>query len=84
MDKAKLILLYTTIGSLILASILLLVTVCTNLSIKTLEMQAAQWKADAAKKEYELIKKQIENENLRYKVFKTLEANNEYENKGHQ
>lgn len=77
MDKAKLILAYTTIGSLILASILLLVTVCTNLSIKTLEMQAAQWKADAAKKEYELIKKQIENEDLRYKVYKTLEANNE-------
>lgn len=78
MDKAKLILMYTTVGSLILACILLLVMVCTNLSIKTLEMQTAQWKADAAKKEYELIKKQIENENLRYKVYKTLEANNEY------
>ena len=73
MDKAKLILMYTTVGSLVFACILLLVTVCTNLSIKTLEMQAAQWKADAAKKEYELIKKQIENENLRYKVYKTLE-----------
>lgn len=77
MDKAKLILMYTAIGSLVLACILLLVTVCTNLSIKTLEMQAAQWRADAAKKEYELIKKQIENENLRYKVYKTLETNNE-------
>lgn len=77
MDKAKLILMYTTVGSLILACILLLVMVCTNLSIKTLEMQAAQWKADAAKKEYELIKKQIENENLRYKVYKTLEVENE-------
>lgn len=74
MDKAKLILMYTTVGSLVFACILLLVTVCTNLSIKTLEMQAAQWKADAAKKEYELIKKQIENENLRYKVYKTLEV----------
>lgn len=74
MDKAKLILMYTTVSSLILACILLLVMVCTNLSIKTLEMQAAQWKADAAKKEYELIKKQIENENLRYRVYKTLEA----------
>lgn len=77
MDKAKLILAYTTVGSLVLACILLLVTVCTNLSIKTLEMQAAQWRADAAKKEYELVKKQIENEDLRYKVYKTLEANNE-------
>lgn len=74
MDKARLILIYTIIGSLVFACILLLVTVCTNLSIKTLEMQAAQWKADAAKKEYELIKKQIENENLRYKVYKTLEV----------
>lgn len=77
MDKAKLILAYTAIGSLVLACILLLVTVCTNLSIKTLEMQAAQWRADAAKKECELVKKQIENEDLRYKVYKTLEANNE-------
>ena len=77
MDKAKLILAYTATGSLVLACILLLVTVCTNLSIKTLEMQAAQWKADAAKKEYELIKKQIENENLRYKVYKTLEQSKE-------
>lgn len=76
MDKAKLVLMYTTVGSLVLACILLLVMVCTNLSIKTLEMQAAQWKADAAKKEYELIKKQIENENLRYKVYKTLEVEN--------
>lgn len=75
MDKARLILIYTIIGSLVFACILLLVTVCTNLSIKTLEMQAAQWKADAAKKEYELVKKQIENENLRYRVYKTLEAN---------
>lgn len=73
MDKAKLILMYTTVGSLVFASILLLVMVCTNLSIKTLEMQAAQWRADAAKKEYELIKKQIENEDLRYRVYKTLE-----------
>lgn len=73
MDKAKLILMYTTVGSLVLACILLLVMVCTNLSIKTLEMQAAQWRADAAKKEYELVKKQIENEDLRYKVYKTLE-----------
>lgn len=73
MYRAKLILIYTTVGSLILACVMLLVTVCTNLSIKTLEMQAAQWKADAAKKEYELIKKQIQNEDLRYKVYKTLE-----------
>ena len=77
MDKAKLILMYTIVGSLVFMCILLLVTVCTNLSIKTLEMQAAQWRADAAKKEYELIKKQIQNEDLRYKVYKTLEANNE-------
>lgn len=77
MDKAKLILMYTTAGSLILVCILLLVIVCTNLSIKTLEMQAAQWRADAAKKEYELVNKQIENEDLRYKVYKTLEVNNE-------
>jgi len=73
MDKAKLILMYTTVGSLVLACVLLLVMVCTNLSIKTLEMQTAQWRADAAKKEYELVKKQIENEDLRYKVYKTLE-----------
>lgn len=77
MDKAKLILMYITAGSLILVCILLLVIVCTNLSIKTLEMQAAQWRADAAKKEYELVNKQIENEDLRYKVYKTLEVNNE-------
>lgn len=77
MDKAKLILMYTTIGSLVLACILLLVMVCTNLSIKTLEMQTAQWRADAAKKEYELVKKQIENEDLRYKVYKTLEQSKE-------
>lgn len=77
MDKAKLILAYTAIGSLVLACILLLVTVCTNLSIKTLEMQTAQWKADAAKQEYELVKKQIQNEDLRYKVYKTLEVSNE-------
>lgn len=77
MDKAKLILAYTATGSLILACILLLVTVCTNLSIKTLEMQTAQWKADVAKKEYELIKKQIQNEDLRYKVYRTLEQSKE-------
>ena len=73
MDKAKKILYGVIIGSILLGSVLMLVIVCTNLSIKTIEKQKAQWECDKAKKEYELVLKQIENENLRYKVYKTLE-----------
>lgn len=73
MDKAKKILYGVIIGSILLSSILMLVVVCTNLSIKTIEKQKTQWECDKAKKEYELVLKQIENENLRYKVYKTLE-----------
>lgn len=73
MDKAKKILYGVIIGSILLSSVLMLVIVCTNLSIKTIEKQKAQWECDKAKKEYELVLKQIENENLRYKVYKTLE-----------
>lgn len=73
MDNAKKILYGVIIGAILLSSILMLVIVCTNLSIKTIEKQKAQWECDKAKKEYELVLKQIENENLRYKVYKTLE-----------
>jgi hypothetical protein len=74
MDKAKKILYGVIIGAILLSSILMLVMVCTNLAIKTLEKQKVQWECDRAKKEYELVLKQIENEKLRYKVYKTLEA----------
>lgn len=74
MDKAKKILYGVIIGSILLSCILLLVMVCTNLSIKTIEKQKVQWECDKTKKEYELILKQIENEKLRYQVYKTLES----------
>ncbi len=73
MDKAKKILYSVIIGAILLSSVLMLVIVCTNLSIKTIEKQKTQWECDKAKKEYELVLKQIENEKLRYKVYKTLE-----------
>ncbi len=73
MDKAKKILYCVIIGSLLLSCILMLIMVCTNLSIKTIEKQKVQWECDRAKKEYELVLKQIENEKLKYKVYKILE-----------
>ena len=77
MDKAKKILYSVIIGSILLSCLLMLVMVCTNLSIKTIEKQKAQWECDRAKKEYELVLKQIENEKIRYKVYKTLENEGE-------
>ena len=77
MDKAKKILYSVIIGSILLSCLLMLVMVCTNLSIKTIEKQKTQWECDRAKKEYELVLKQRENEKIRYKVYKTLEKEGE-------
>lgn len=48
------------------------VTFCSELDIRTLEREEAQYRLDTAKKDNQLVQMQIENEKLRFKVFDTL------------
>lgn len=48
------------------------VTFCSELDIRTLEREEAQYRLETAKKDYQLVQMQIENEKLRFKVFDTL------------
>lgn len=77
MDKYKKALFWVVIAGIVLSLILEFVTVCTNLSIKTLEHQKLQWQLDTAKQDNKLVRQQIENELTRYRVYKTLEQQEE-------
>lgn len=60
-----------TIG-VIMCLVFRVVTFCSELDIRTLEREEAQYRLETAKKDYQLVQMQIENEKLRFKVFDTL------------
>lgn len=71
-DIGQKLLVWVAIVGIVLTVVFECVTVVTNLSIKTMEHEKVQWELDTAKKDNELVKEQIKNERIRYKVFETL------------